>query len=94
MLLLHKQGCLALVQRCVDYYHETIGALDLTQFGGAGGELILLASQRWLVYSDPAKPILATTHHHRHIRGIDPVTGFSIASSTAAYTPEFAALFA
>ena len=54
MLFLYRDGSLALVQRCVDPVHETIGAIDVRPFQAEGSELIMVASARWLYYSENA----------------------------------------
>ena len=98
MLLLHRDGALALVQRCVDPLHETVGAIDFRPFGGVGSELVMIASGRWMYYDDrsQAVPLLAATHHHRHCRGKVRVGPHlqSVSSISSGYTAEFSALLA
>ena len=76
MLILKRGGEFALAQRCVNPFFETIGSVDCSLFGAAGAELVMIASARWIVFDEcarpeeaPMRPLLAATHHHRHCRG-------------------------
>ena len=81
MLFLVAAEKVAWVQRCVDPQQEELTDVDFASLGFVGSTLVAVCSARWLVYTDPGVPLLASTHRHRHVRGRVSVEGRWVSSA-------------